>query len=74
MGKNILEKYNLFHAKVPLSDAPRPRPGHGFVLCIYDASPRFKDELKKYADEKTITYKHWKRDSETMKEKNKELV
>jgi hypothetical protein len=66
IAKEILLRYNLFHAKVPLSDKPNPSPGFGFVLCIYDSSPKFKYELKQFADEKTIRYRYWKSDSATL--------
>ncbi len=65
IAKQILLKYNLFHAKVPLSDKPISNLGFGFVLCVYDSSPKFKYELKQFADEKTIKYRYWKSDSVT---------
>jgi len=66
IAKEILLKYKLYYAKVPLTDTPNPSPGFGFVLCIYDVSPRFKHDLKKFADEKTIRYRYWKSDSDTL--------
>ncbi|MHA1227953.1 MAG: hypothetical protein ACTSPV_14495 [Candidatus Hodarchaeales archaeon] len=69
LGKEILLKYNLYSAKVPSSDKPRPNKGFGFVLCIYDCFPRFKRELRDYADGKTIHYRYWKSNTATLQGK-----
>ena len=42
LGKLILDKYNLFKVKVPISNTPTSPNGFEFVLCIYDARPELK--------------------------------
>jgi len=66
VAKEILQKYNLYNAKVPLTDKPNPSSGFGFVLCIYDSSPKFKHELRQFSDEKNVKYRYWKSDSATL--------
>ena len=65
LSKRILLEYGLSVAKVPLSDEP---VGEDFVLCVYDAEPKLKDELKKYANQ-DIRYRYWKSDEDTLKGK-----
>lgn len=68
IAKEIIIKYKLFNAKVPLSNTPRKTDkGFGFGLFIYDSKPRLKTELKTYADEKNIKYRYWKGDENTLK-------
>ena len=71
LAKNILEKYDLFNAKVPSYDTPRQseKGGFGFVLCVYDTSPKLKHELKQYGNNKTIHYRYWKSDKATLEGK-----
>ena len=66
LAKIILIKFNLYEAKVPQSDKPI---GTDFVLCVYDKEPRFKDQMKMYADEINIKYRWWKSDEDTIKGK-----
>ena len=66
LAKLLLNKYNLFNAKVPLADTPRSSDGFGFVLCIYDAKPDLKSELRKYAVKDKINYRYWKSDKDTL--------
>ena len=71
LAKSILEKYGLFNAKVPSYDTPRQSEngGFGFVLCVYDTSPKLKHELKQYGNNKTIHYRYWKSDKATLEGK-----
>lgn len=70
LAKEILIKYKLFNAKVPLSNTPRKtNKGFGFGLFIYDSKPKFKIELRNYSDEKNIRYRYWKSDDDTLKGK-----
>ena len=71
LAKKILEKYDLFTAKVPITNTPKAGDkGFGFVLCVYDTSPKLKDELKQYGDEgMTIHYRYWKSDKATLEGK-----
>lgn len=55
LGKKIITTYKLYIAEVPLTKLPRPIPGKGFVICLYDTSPKLVKELEKYADIE-ITY------------------
>ena len=59
LAKNILEKYDLFNAKVPSYDTPRQSEngGFGFVLCVYDTSPKLKHELKQYGNNKPRVFR-----------------
>lgn len=66
LAKIILIKFNLYKAKVPQSDKPI---GNDFVLCVYDKEPRFKDQMKMYADEINIRYRWWKSNEDTIKGK-----
>ena len=66
LGKELLVKYNLYNAKVPMSDTPNKSVGFGFVLCVYDSEPRFKTEFRQYGDNKRINYRYWKSDSDTL--------
>lgn len=66
LAKEILIKYNLFNAKVPISDSSDTTSDS--VLCIYDSALKLEDELKGYADGKRIKYGHWKSDSVTLDE------
>lgn len=66
LAKVILKKFKLSVAKVPLTDRPI---GEDFVLCVYDKEPRFKYELRGYADEVDIMYRYWKSDVDTLKGK-----
>lgn len=70
LAKEILIKYCLFNAKVPLGNTPRKtNKGFGFGLFIYDSKPKLKIELRNYADEKTIRHRYWKSDDDTLKGK-----
>jgi len=62
LAKTILITFNLYVAKVPLSDKP---VGNDFCLCVYDKEPRFKNEMKSYADEINIKYRYWKSNEDT---------
>ena len=63
LAKTILITFNLYLAKVPLSNKP---VGNDFCLCVYDKEPRFKREMKSYADEINIKYRYWKSNESTM--------
>lgn len=69
LAKEILSNYNLYSAKVPKSDEPKPSSGFGFVLCVYDSKSRFKSELRQFADEEKIKYRYWKSDADTLRGK-----
>lgn len=69
LAEVILEKFKLIKAKVPSSSKPI---GDEFALCIYDIEPRFKLELRDYADEKEIKYRYWKSDEDTLKGRSSE--
>jgi hypothetical protein len=63
LAEKALVEYNLHNAKTPSS----LRPGHDkYVLCIYDAGPNFKSEMKKYESD-SIDYRYWKSDEKTIK-------
>ncbi len=66
LGKNLLVKYDLHIAKVPLSNKPQATPGKGFVLCIYDSTPKLEQEFVQYAADEKIIYEHWKSDADTL--------
>lgn len=61
LAKELLIKYNLPQAKVPKNDAI----GKDYVLCVYDIGPRFKQEMKQFADEVLIKYRYWKSNADT---------
>ena len=65
LALTILEDYDLYHAKISIS-ANHDKPGYDFVCCVYDASPRFLDELEKFGDEYYIRYRRWKSDAATL--------
>lgn len=67
LGKKIMSKYKLYIAKVPLTKLPKPVSGKGFVICLYDISPKLVQELEQYADNEKIIYGHWKTDADTIK-------
>ena len=69
--KEILLKFNLYCAKIS-TEKREKTDGFGFVMCIYDFEPKFKYNLKKYADETIIKYRYWKSDSDTIKGKYSE--
>jgi hypothetical protein len=63
LGEVLLEKFDLFQAKVPLSDTPNNSKGFGFVLCVYDKDgTNFR--IKKYKTE-TISYRGFKSNEKT---------
>jgi len=62
LAKTILITFNLYLAKVPLSNKP---VGNDFCLCVYDKEPRFKNEMKLYADQINIKYRYWKSNEDT---------
>lgn len=66
LGKEILEKHNLYLAKIPSTDTPRKSKGFGFVLCIYDSFPGLTSELTKYADGEKIKYRYWKSNKKSL--------
>lgn len=66
LAKEILKTYDLWHAKVPLSDTARSDKWFGFVLCIYDYKNRYSKELAERTKE-GIAYRHWKSDTATIK-------
>jgi hypothetical protein len=66
LGKKLLAKYDLYIAKVPLSNKPQSTRDKGFVLCIYDSTPKLENELAQYADDEKIIYQHWKSDADTL--------
>jgi hypothetical protein len=68
LAKRILERAELYDAKVPMSDVPNNSKGFGFVLCVYDYKNRFSDGMDMYADS-TISYRYWKSDNDTIKGK-----
>jgi hypothetical protein len=65
LGKKLMAKYELYIGKVPLTKLPRPIPGKGFVICLYDTSPKLVKELEIFANNE-ITYEHWQTDADTI--------
>ncbi len=66
LGKTLLDKHDLYIAKVPLSNKPQSIPGKGFVLCIYDSTPKLEHEFAQYANDEKIIYEYWKSDADTL--------
>ena len=69
LGKEILLKYNLYHAKVPLKNKGTGGKNYTYVLCIYDSSPKLKQKFwEEYSCRNNINYHYWKSDKNTLKE------
>ena len=66
IAKRILSEFNLFNAKISKTKR-KAKEGFGYCLFVYDYKPRYKDEMKKYADEIIIKYRYWKSDKATLK-------
>jgi hypothetical protein len=66
LGKKILASFNLYIAKLPASSTPRPILGKGFVLCIYDYSPKYVKEISNHEVDEEITFDSWKTDADTL--------
>lgn len=64
LATNVLEKYNLLVAKVPSSNTPNTSKGFGFVLCVYDTSNKYCNELKNLETD-SISFRYWKSDNVT---------
>lgn len=69
LAMNLLQKYGLYHAKTT-----RGNYSDDWVLCVYDTSPKLKEEMKQYADEKTIKYRWWKYDVDSIDGKYSKFV
>lgn len=64
LAKKILTKYGLIQAKVPIEGK---NIGKDYVLCVYDESPRYKNEMKKYQDSViSCPNNNWKSDMKTL--------
>jgi len=63
LGRTLLERYGLPKAKTQDS-GKNITPD--YVLCVYDSEPKLRLELRQYADEKSIRYRYWKSDEETL--------
>lgn len=64
LAKTILKQYELSVAKTPSSNVPNNSKGFGFVLCIYDTTNRYCNELKKF-ETSDISFRYWKSDNAT---------
>lgn len=59
LAKEIMENYKLSFAKIPLKKNLSAGEGFGFVLCLYDKSPKLKYTLKNL-ERNGISYRYWK--------------
>lgn len=62
LANRILLENNLSEAKVS-----EDMYNGSYTLCVYDTEPKLKNEMKRYADFKTIHYRWWKSNEETNK-------
>jgi len=65
LAKKVLEEFNLFTSKVS------KKYKKGFVLCVYDFNPRYKNDLTKYSNS-SIRYRFWKSNKDTINNKYSE--
>lgn len=66
IAKKVLLEFHLFNAKISKTKRETTK-GFGYGLFVYDYKPRYKYEMKKYADEINLKYRYWKSDADTLK-------
>ncbi len=71
IAKKVLLEFCLFNAKISKTKKETNKC-FGYGLFVYDYQPRYKYEMKRYADEISVNYRYWKSDADTLQGKYSE--